>query len=189
MSRKPNPLPIAPAVLTLLDALSGSGELPANETRWILWAFLQGLAHTEPLLVPPQPGERSDPPSSNHPAKASPPPDAPSPNEAALKVEAIEVARAQTVQALAGRVERLEEELHRLRDAVCDTGPPLLTKKAFLQHYPDLYTKSGLDKVLFMREDNGLSEFGAIHQRRKGCRVLIDPKKFLEWYRWFHARA
>jgi|GEM_PF-2952044 len=109
--------------------------------------------------------------------------------EQACSDEVVQVASAHVVHALIQRVEALEEELLSLRDRVADTGPRLLTKKAFLREYPDLYSKSGLDKVLFLKEDNGLSEFEAIHQRAKGCRVLIDPKKFLEWYRWFHAHG
>lgn len=101
----------------------------------------------------------------------------------------VQVASAHVVQALIQRVETLEEELLGLRDHVADSGPRLLTKKAFLREYPDLYSKSGLDKVLFLKDDNGLCEFDAIHQRARGCRVLINPKKFLEWYRWFHAHG
>ena len=191
MPSRPSSLPFVPVVLALLRALGQHRQLPPEEVnqaaQWITLAVLQGLAQPASLLLPPhqvEPAERRRAPTA-----PSPPSKDPAGNEDQRVVEPVQVARADTVRELARRVEVLEEELHRLRDTVTDSRPRLLTKKAFLREHPDLYTKSGLDKVLFLREDNGLSDFGAIYQRKKGCRVLIDPKRFLAWYRWFHGRG
>lgn len=184
-------MPFAPVVLALLRALVQHRQLPPEEAnqaaQWISLAVLQGLLQPASLLLPSHPAEPAE--RRRAPTDTSPPPEEPAGNEEELSVEPVQVARADAVRALAHRVEVLEEAFHRLRGTVTDTGPRLLTKKAFLREYPDLYTKSGLDKVLFLREDNGLSDFGAIYQRKKGCRVLIDPKRFLAWYRWFHGRG
>ena len=189
MSQQPNSLPIASVLLPILGALAQDQEISSSQTHAALLAVLGWIAGPEPLLLPQSsqepPKPSGQPPSTSTAADAPPLPD----RELRRELEGVQVAKAEAVQAIARRLELLEQTVHELRDKVTDTGPPLLTKKAFLREFPNLYSKSGLDKVLFMRQDNGLNDFGAIYQRKKGCRVLIDPKRFLEWYRWFHGRA
>jgi hypothetical protein len=186
MSRIPDSSPLASALLSFLHGLSQQHLLSSYQDHWTFLAILRLLSAPEPLCLPQRLAKTNSLTEDGPGTFANPQP--PSQGDARPALEPVQVATADAVQAIAHRLNRLEQAVDELREKVLDSGPVLLTKKAFLRHYPDLYSKSGLDKVVFMRKDNGLNDFGAIYQRKKGCRVLINPRRFLQWYRWFHGR-